>query len=177
MGKRCMAGAAICIICFFFSVPSAGALGNSPHTIGAGLRFGPFSFIGLDLSYQFQVSETLYAVAYGGYVADLEINLGGGSSSDSYHAAETGIGVKYYLLQEFIRPYGIARAAASIPLVDDRNFLMYATAGAGTELHFGPLSGGLELGIVLYNTDPGSTNEMTWGPFKAYVGPTFCITL
>lgn len=171
MGKRCMAGTAICIMLFMLSMPSAGALGHTPHSIGAGLRFGPFSFGGLDLSYQNRVTDSLTAVAYGGYVADLEINIGGGSSSNSYHAVEGGLGAKYYFMHDFIRPYGTARAFVSIPLVDNRNLFVYATAGAGTELRLGALSGGLELGIVLFNTDHGSTNEMTWGPFKAYLEP------
>ncbi len=48
---------------------------RSSHAVGAGFRFGPFSFLGTDISYQFYISDRAALLAYGGIVADFELFL------------------------------------------------------------------------------------------------------
>ncbi len=145
------------------------------HTgsIGAGLRFGPYSFIGLDVSYQHAINQRLSVIGYGGYVADLEINLfGSSSSSNDYHAIETGIGVKYAFLDGVIQPYGIGRVMASIPVVESRNFILYGTGGVGADLKLGRLSVGAEIALVFFGFGGESSTTLLWESFIVYLGPT-----
>ena len=161
-------------IILLLCVPSLVAKDSQPsNSIGAGLRFGPYSFIGLDISYQHAINQRLSVIGYGGYVADLEINLfGGSSSSNDYHAIETGIGVKYAFLDGVIQPYGIGRVMASIPVVESRDFILYGTGGVGADLKLGRLSVGAEIALVLFGFGGESSTTLLWESFLVYLGPT-----
>lgn len=169
--KRVCTAVLTAAVLLFSSMPLTSAeQQESPHSIGALMRIGPYSFLALDVIYQMSLNDMISLFVSAGPAADLNIQLiGSSSSSGSFQAVETGGGVKFYFYDQIIYPYGALRAAAAIPVEEGRDFVLYGAAAAGAELRLGRLFFGVEAGIPLkFMGDP--PNEAFKGNVPIYAG-------
>ncbi len=165
MKRVCTALFAAAVLLFSAMPLTSAEQHKSPHSIGALMRIGPYSFLALDVIYQMSLNDMISLFLSAGPAADLQLF----GSSSAFQAVETGGGVKFYFYDQIIYPYGALRAAAAIPVEEGRDFVLYGAAAAGAELRLGRLFFGVEAGIPLkFMGDP--PNEAFKGDVPIYAG-------